>query len=245
MVVDEEKHIVRHNEDLGWLFGLPPCILYVYYGGLIFLNYGWFQEMDNCGRPVINNMTVSEVVKLIKSDGGLMERIERLSNGVSRDYYDAKEMLSKHKKLLSKYGIKELEAVVEGHNFVIRLWFEDYESETLFRLYFRTSGKYMDGGVLLRFLDRIIDKGEDGVKEYYKWLEFVRLLKKFEVEVGWFNYFRLDGEDIVFKGKDWNFDWCTEFEKKMLSLCEKGSGNSYRMRYGSIEEFSVLLELLG
>lgn len=244
MVINEEKHIVKHNEDLGWLFGLPEGVLYVYYGGLIFLNYGWFHKLDNCGRPVINNMTISEVVRLIKSDTGLIERIECLSKGVVRDYYDANEMLSKHKKLLSKYGIKELEPVVDGHSFVIKLWFEDFENDSMFRFYFRTSGSYMDGRVLLKLLGRIVDKGEDGVKEYNKWLEFARLLKKFDIEIGWFNYFRLEGDNIVFKGKDWRLDWCTDFEKKLISICEKDKGNNYRMRCGSIEEFDALLELL-
>lgn len=236
----EEDRKVSCNVDLGWLWDLPEGVVHVYYGTFYFLGKSYLYDVGG-------NYTFHELANWMKyGKDKIIDKIEELSETVGKDIKEAKEYIEKHKRILSKYKIKEIYSYTDGGKLKIRLMFEDMSYDYLFGYYFRTNCIYLDSKRLLNILHRVVEKGKNGASEYLKWLEVVNILGKHGITMDWFRYFRIKGDRLILKGKYWLYDW--DEGSKLANICEKkdckSRGNELSMCYESPEVLDMMLEML-
>jgi len=232
----EENRKVSSNVDLGWLWDLPEGVVHVYYGTFYFLGKSYLHDVSG-------NYTFHELANWMKyGEDKIIDKIEELSETVGKDIKEAKEYIEKHKRILSKYKIKEIYSYTDGGKLKVRLMFEDISYEYLFGYYFRTNCIYLDSKRLLNILHRVVEKGKNGVKEYQEWLEVVHILGNHGITMDWFRYFRIKGNRLILKGKYWLEVY--DEGNKFASICDKAKNGELSIDYESLEVLDTILEML-
>lgn len=232
-MIDRDNKTVS-SMDLGWLYNLPKGLVYVSYDRLYV--FGRIEMINTTHK------TFSNVVDFIKNNSRLKSKLEESANIIA-EYEEMDKVVKQNIELLSKYRIKDLVCGLDVGRFYIHIEFENFSSEQRFSYYFRTNCKYFTVGTLKKLITRILKKGEDGLREYDEWVKVAKVFKRHNVSIGWYKYFRLQGDKMILKGKDWNQTWWDNVSPKLVDICKKRE-NDWVIDYNGSEGFETLLDLL-